>query len=267
MLYAGSREIEERVVELLAQGRATVKNLLATLDQEGMDVSLRGVYKAVDQLTKAGVVLKIGRQVMLNHEWAQGVADKLGTPTVPLIAPGERAAYTFTSLDHLDAFWKSTVLPLERALSVKEVFIYNPHSFWALLPARKTSEETFFSHFGPRQQGFLTIGAESPADLAVKRQFQSDHLQIDLRPLVSIRPTDHVTVLGSYIILTRLSQALASKIDALYASGRAAEEFLPELAYICAKPGKLRFVIENNPKKTELLRRSLARNFYFKRPE
>lgn len=267
MLYAGSNEIEERVVELLVEGRATIKTLLAEVNKEGENVSLRGVYKAVTNLITAGVVLKVGKKVMLNHEWAQGVADRLGAPVVPLIAPGERAVYSFTSLEHLDAFWKSTILPLERVIATKEVFIYNPHSFWALLPARKASEEAFFAHFGPQQQGFLSIGGDTAADLELKRAYQSEFLQINLGKVASIRDTDHVTVLGPYIILTRLSKAVANRMDALYASGKEVHEFLPELQKICAKPGKVRFVLENNPKKAEKLRRSLARDFYFRRPE
>ncbi|MFA7302647.1 MAG: hypothetical protein WC030_02770 [Candidatus Paceibacterota bacterium] len=267
MLYAGSKEIEERVVEVLVEGRETVKSLLAYLNTERKDVSLRGVYKAVTNLTKAGVVLKVGKKVMLNHEWVQGVADRLGAPAVPLIARGERAVYTFTSLDHLDAFWKSTVWPLERAVEAREVFFYNPHDFWALLPARKESEEAYYRHFGPEQQGFFTIGSESQADLTFKRTYQTEFLQINLGKITSIRSTDHVTVLGSYIILARLSKAVAERIDALYASGKTAEGFLPELLKICARPGKIRLVLENNPKKADKLKKLLAKDFYFRRPE
>jgi len=264
MLYAGSSEIEERVVELLVEGQATVKALLEKLNSGEDGASLRGVYKAVENLTRAGVVLKVGKKVMLNHEWAQGVADRLGAPAVPLIAPGERAVYTFTSLDHLDAFWKSTILPLEQVIPAKEVFIYNPHSFWALLPDRKASEEAFFAHFGPQQQGFLTIGGESPVDLELKRAYQSEYMQINLGNTASMRGTDHVTVLGPYVILTRLSKAVAERIDALYASGKTAEGFLPELLKICARPGKIRFVLESNPKKADKLKKLLAKDFYFR---
>jgi len=266
MLYAGSNEIEERVVELLAEERATIKSLTANLNK-GERVSLRGVYKAVHNLIEAGVVLKVGKRVMLNHEWAQSVADKLGTPVVPLIATGEWAVYTFTSLDHLDAFWKTTILPLEQSLSAREVFIYNPHSFWIHLPARKESEDAFFAHFGADQQGFLTIGGEFAGDLALKRAYQNEYLQIELKNIGSFRRTDHVTILGPYVITTRLSKAVSERMDALYASGRSVEEFLPELLQICAKPGKIRFVLENNPTKAEKLRRTLSKDFYFRRPE
>lgn len=266
MLYSAHKEVEDRVVELLTEGRLTIKTICARLSAEHK-ISLRGVYKAVNKLIAGGVLLKVGKKVLLDDEWAGRVVEKLAAPSVPLIGSGERAVYTFTSLEHLDAFWKSTVLPLERAIEAKEVFFYNPHDFWALLPARKESEEAYYRHFGPQQHGFLTIGGESAADLAFKRTYQSDYLQVDLRRIPSFRDTDHVTLLGPYIITTRLSKALSARIHALYESGRVAEEFLPELVNICANPGKLRFVLENNPKKAEKLRRALARNFYFKRPE
>lgn len=266
MLYTSAHDIEDRVVEKLAEGWATVKALAQSLGEESK-VSLRGVYKAVDQLIGSGVAIKVGRKVMLNHEWAQGVADKLAAPATPLIGPQERLSYTFTSLEHLDTFWKSTVLPLERTAEVRELFIYNPHSFWILLPGRKESEESFFNHFGPQQAGFLTVGGETAADLEFKRTYQHDYLQIDLRPLASIRRTDHISVLGPYIITTRLSKNLVERMDALYEASMATEKLLPELMKLYARAGKMKIIIEHSSGKAEKLRRTLARNFYIKRPE
>lgn len=266
MLYTSAHDIEDRVVEKLAEDRATIKTLAQSLGEEER-VSLRGVYKAVDQLIASGVALKVGKKVILNHEWAQAAASKLAAPTAQLIGPQERISYTFTSLEHLDTFWKSTVLPLERTTGVRELFIYNPHSFWILLPGRKESEESFFNHFGPQQAGFLTIGGETAADWEFKRTYQHDYLQIDLRPLASIRRTDHVTVLGPYIITTRLSKSLVERMDALYAASMATEMLLPELMKLYARPGKMKIIIEHSSGKAEKLRRTLARNFYIKRPE
>jgi hypothetical protein len=264
MLYSGHRELEDKIVEMLAEERLTVKTICSQVSAEHA-VTLRAVYKAVNKLTLAGVVLKAGKRVMLNHEWAERVAGKLGVPSVPLIEPGERVTHTFASLDNLDAFWKSTVLPLEKTTQAKEIFFYNPHDFWALLPSRRESEAAYYKHFGPEQQGFFTIGGESAADLAFKRLYQTDYLQINLGNIASIKWTDHVTVLGPYIILTRLSKSVSDRIDTLYSTGKSPEELLPGLLRICARPGKLRLSIENNAKKAEKLRKMLARDFYFRR--
>jgi hypothetical protein len=264
MLYSGDRELDDKIVELLAEGRLTIKSICAQVSPEH-PVTLRAVYKVVNKLTSAGVVLKVGKRVMLNQEWTAGVAGKLGVPSVPLIAPGERIVHIFTSLDNLDTFWKSMVLPLEKTIHAKEIFFYNPHDFWALLPSRRASEDAYYTHFGSEQQGFFTIGGESAADLAFKRQYQTDYLQINLGNISSIKRTDHVTVLGSYVILTRLSKSVSDQIDALYSSGKSSEELMPALLSICAKPGKLRLSIENNPKKAEKLRKVLARDFYFRK--
>ncbi len=262
MLYSNSREIEDRVVELLTEGRLTIKSIAARI-REDKKISLRGVYKAVNTLIADGVLIKTGKRVMLDQEWAARVTEKLGTPAMQTIETGERAVYTFTSLGHLDAFWKSTVLPLERSISAKEVFFYNPHDFWAYLPARRESEDAYYQHFSQEQSGFLTIGADSRADLDFKRAYQHEYLQINLKNIASIRRTDHVTVLGPYIITIRLSKSLSDRLDALYASGREIAELLPEIEKIVGKPGKIRFVLENNPTKAEKLRKMLSRDFYF----
>ncbi|PIR83004.1 hypothetical protein COU19_02450 [Candidatus Kaiserbacteria bacterium CG10_big_fil_rev_8_21_14_0_10_56_12] len=264
MLYGGNREIEDRVLELLVDDRQTIKALCAKISIEHK-VSLRGVYKAVNKLVAAGVLLKVGKKVLLSDEWATRVSTALGAVSAPVLSTGERLTYTFTSLEHLDEYWKSTVLPLQRALHPREVFFYNPHCFWSLLPARRESEEAYYRHFGPEEQGFLVVSGTSPADEGFRRAYQSEFFQIELRGLTSFRKTDHVTVLGSHIVTTRLSSTLAAGIAALYDSGRGVGDFPPELLALCARPGKVKFVLENNPSKADTLRKALARNFYFRR--
>jgi hypothetical protein len=83
----------------------------------------------------------------------------------------------------------------------------------------------------------------------------------------SLRRTDHVTVLGPYIISTRLSKALTGRIDTLYASGQSATLLTPDIIRECVRPGKLRLILEHNAVKAEKLRRILARNFYFRQPD
>ena len=264
MLFSALKSVEDRTVELAAGTRMTIKSLHAALVKEE-HLSLRAVYKTVHKLINAGVLLKVGKQIMIDHEWAKGVSEMLSTTPAPLLSSNERAVYTFVSVEHLDAFWKTVTLPLENSISAREIFFYNPHNFWAYLPARKQSEDAYYRHFSDKRYGFFTIGGDSRADAEFKRAYQNEHLQIDLRDITLFRRTDHVTILGPMIITVRLAKGISERIDGLYTSGRSMEDVLPEIIRICQKPGKIRFVIENNPTKAEKLKKALARNFYFKR--
>lgn len=267
VIYSKESNLEDRILELVANERMALKSIYENLGRKD-SLSLRAVYKSVNKLIAAGVILKVGKQVMIDHEWARRVSDRLVTPTAPLLANKERAVYTFVTMEHLDAFWKTVVLPLEQATSANEIFFYNPHNFWAYLPARKASEDAYYQHFSDTgRHGFFTIGGNSRADTEFKRGYQNEHLQIDLRDIALFRRTDHVTILDSMIVTVRLSNAVSERIDKLYASGKSLEDIFPEIVRICQKPGKIRFMLENDSTKAGKLKKVLARNFYFKLSE
>lgn len=264
MLYSKDATVEDRIVELAADTRITIRFLHGLLVAEH-DLTLRAVYKAVNKLIDAGVLLKVGKQVMVDQEWARHVGEMLGSTPALSLSRNERAVYSFISVEHLDAFWKTVMLPLERSISAREIFFYNPHNFWAYLPARKQSEDAYYKHFSSTGcHGFFTIGGDSRPDAEFKREYQNEHLQVDLRDITLFRRTDHITITGSLIITVRLSKGISERIDKLYRTGGSIEDILPEIIRICERPGKIRFVLENNPTKAGKLRKALARNFYFK---
>lgn len=267
MLFSHTNTLEDRIVELIADAGLTIKSIHSKLEKEEK-LSLRAVYKAVHKLIDAGVLLKVGKKIMIDQEWAQNVAGRIGSASEPLLSNGERAVYTFVTIEHLDAFWKTVVLPLEKSTSPREIFFYNPHNFWAYLPARKQSEDAYYQHFSNTERyGFFTVGGDSVADMEFKRGYQNERLQIDLRNITLLRRTDHTTIVGPMIIIVRLAKGVSERIDKLYTSGRNIKDMLPEIVEICRRPGKIRFVIENNPVKAEKLKKILARNFYFKQPK
>jgi hypothetical protein len=263
MLFSRQEDLEDRIIRLALGGRVSVKALHAELAVGGK-LSLRAVYKAVDKLIEAGVLLKAGKRVLVDEEWARRVGEQLRTPgpfTVP--SSGEHLAYTFRSLAHLDAFWKTVVLPIEEASATKEIFFYNPHNFWAYMPERKESEAAYYAHFSQNQHGFLTLGGETELDKQFKREFQSEYFQIDTREVPALRRSDHLTLIDSLILTVRLPRRLTARIDELYASGREVKDMLPELLAACGASGNTRFTLENSPAKAAKLKKLLSKNFYF----
>jgi len=230
-------------------------------------LTLRAVYKAVNQLIASGVLLKVGKVVQIDQEWLRKLRSEVSPSATLSLAPGERVSYSFTSIEHLDAFWKTIALGLEEHERDGQVFFYNPHDFWAYVPGRKESEETYYRHFAEaRIHAFLTIGGTTPADMEFKRQYQNEYLQIDARDISALGRTKHLTVLGDFVITVRVGRALAAEIDALYARGTSTEAIAPELETLYQTPARIRFTLEHSPGKAKKFRKLLSRNFYFRRP-
>lgn len=265
MIYSRRKKLEDEVVELAAREPLTVKTLHGRLKAGDQKLSLRAVYKAVDHLIEAGVLLKVRQRVMIDQEWVREVSTKLAPPLSAPLGPGEKATYTFTSIAHLDAFWKSIVLQLEAYEQDGLVLFYNPHNFWAYVPERRGSEDAYYRHFAEsRIHAFFTVGGDTPADMEFKRAYQDEYLQIDARNMPSYPRNVHLTVMGDYIITVRLPKAMAARIDRLYETGKPIEELLPAIMEAYQSPGNIRFVLEHNPQKTRKLRKPLSLNFYFK---
>ncbi len=267
MIFTTQETLEDRIIRLVLEEKASIKALHQRLAGEEK-LSLRAVYKAVDKLIGAGVLIKAGQRVVLSAEWAGRVVEGLQTSPLSVLGEGERAVYTFASMEHLDAFWKTVVLPLEAAAEEKEIFFYNPHDFWAYLPERRESEDAYYRHFAATgRHGFLVVGGESLADREFKRTYQNENFQIDTRNVSSLARRDHLTILGPLVITVRLPKKLAAHIDDLYASGKAMSALLPSVLEACRAPGTLRFVLENHPAKAKRIKQLLAKNFYFKQHE
>jgi hypothetical protein len=267
MLYSRQRTLEDEIIDCVLPGPITVKALHGKLAARRGHVSLRGVYKAVDQLIEAGALLKSGKRVRIDEEWKRAVSAKLSPPAAAPLGEGERAAYIFTSIGHLDAFWKTIALQLEAYEKDGQIFFYNPHNFWAYVPDRRESEAAYYRHFDEaRKHAYFTVGGETEGDREWKRAYQTEHLQIDTRPLGGVPRNSHLTIMGDFIISVRLPKAMALAIDDAYGSGKNMAEILPKIAEALKSPGNIRLVLEHNPRRAAKLRRALSLNFYFKKP-
>ena len=267
MIFSRTETLEDLIVRQALASNISIKELHSELSR-GSKLSIRAIYKSVDKLLDAGVLLKVGKRVIVDAEWKRTITERLKTQPIATPSVGERITHSFVSFGHLDSFWKTVVLPIEEKDSSTEIFFYNPHDFWAYMPERKGSEEAYYSHFTTeKRRGFFTLGGEFEADMDFKRKYQDEYLQIDTREVAYLKRNEHLTLMGSLIITVRLSRMIAARIDELYASNRSIKDILPELLAVCRAPGTIKFIIENNPTKAKKLRKILARNFYFPQPK
>ncbi|MBA3789462.1 hypothetical protein H0X32_03700 [Patescibacteria group bacterium] len=266
MLYSRDLKLEDHITQLLVSSPYQIKKLHEKLVGDDRSLSLRAVYKVVGNLIDAGVLLKVGKVVRVNEEWVREMRSKLVSNMVPQLSPGERMSYSFTSMNHLDTFWKTIVLQLEEYERDGQIFFYNPHNFWVYLPDRKESESAYYGHFAKsRLHAFFTVGGESSADKEFKRQYQNEYLQIDARDVPYFPRSNHLTILGDHVITVRIGKILSGLIDKAYKAEMSGSQLQFELERQYVLPFTSRFVLEHNPQKARRLKTMLSRNFYFPR--
>lgn len=259
MLYSKHETLEDTLVQLLLKGPYSIKELHQTVSKHE-SVSLRAIYKATDALIDAGVAFKVGKKLWINQEWIRELRERL-SPSVPLLSPGERIVYTFTSIEHLNIFWKTVAFQLEESSNGRP-FFYNPHNFWAYIPELKDSEDEYYIQFlEEKKHAYFVVGGTSEADREFKRDYQNGYFQIDARIVPSLGRRDHITVLGDFVITARLSQSLSKRIDELYDSDQPLEKIQSGILAAYRSDVKVRLVFEHNADKAAKLRKLLSQNF------
>lgn len=261
MLYSTKANLEDKLVEALLGGPASIKKLRAIVSTPENVASLRGVYKAVSSLIDAGVLLKVGKQIWINQQWARNLRERLAT-SIPFLSPGERAVYIFNSVQHLDVFWKTIAFQFEEHEQSGRIFFYNPHNFWAYIPELKESENEYYAHFAKtKKRAFFTVGGATEADRAFKREYQNEFLQIDVRDVPSLGRRDHITILGDFVITARMSQKLAKQLDNIYSSGESVEMSMQKILTAYRADANVRLTIEYNGLKAKKLIKLLSPHF------
>lgn len=261
MLFSIKETLEDLVVRMLLNGPQTIKTLHYQVLSH-TKVSQRAVYKSVHQLLNAEVLLRGGNKIWLNEEWLRRIRENLSTP-LPQFSKNERAEYRFTTIDHLDSFWKTIAFQLEGYERNTPVFFYNPHNFWAYVPNRKQSEDAYYAHFLTIQKpAYFTVGGTNSADFQFKKRYQHEFLHIHPRNLVGFNRRDHITVAGDHIVTVRLPLSVAKHIDTIYETNQLIEDILPAILEEYSLRGEVRLRIERNAIKAARLRSLLSRDFH-----
>ena len=266
MLGGREKKLADRLVERIIESPSTIKTLIAELTEGGP--SSRAIYKAIANLLRDGVLVKVGKVVRMNPEWRAAASNLLHRPSTLRLNPGERLAYRFASIANLQAYFQEHASSLRELERDGQIFFYTPHNFWIYLPAQQKCQETYHRHFTEQKlHAFFTVGESMAADRSFKHAYQSEFLQIHTEHRAEFPRTNHVAVLAEHILSIRLPRQVAGAIDALYASGREVADFLPELLTLLQKPAPIHLLLEHNGARARALKRSLSLPFYFWKPQ
>ncbi len=267
MIFATNESLEDSIIRLLSDKSASPQEIYELILSEGKNPSIQAVYKAIRSLTKASVIVKSGKYISISREWSEKFIALLASPSsLPPLAEGESVSYSYNSLVNLDAYWKHLMKSLEERYSGHPAIIYNPFGIWLHLAERLRSETDYLNAFErEKRYGFLVIGNGSVFDAHLKQSFQNDYLQIDTWQKSSFKTNEYFTVIGDYVITTKIGEKLHKKILDFYKNSSTKENASALLNKLLQTPDKAKIKLEHTTKKAKALRKQLLKNFYLPR--
>lgn len=264
MLLSKKESLEDRLTRILLTNEQSAKSLIKQVQNDGITVTIQGIYKALRGLIEEEIILKRGNLYSLSEEWRETVINIFQeTQNRFELAEGESIRFDLASLIHLDQQWKNIVLPLHNAHPKIPVFFYNPHEIWIHLnESRKKSEYEYYASFAENKtHAFCLFGGNTIHDIAIKKELQNEYLQIAVG-IQQFQKTDYPTIFGDYIITTRLSKRLSEEIENAYKESVNKLSLESRLQKIGIEKKKVKLIIERDREKAKKLRKKLSKEFF-----
>lgn len=263
MLLGTTKTLSDHILEALLEKEGTALSIETWLKSKNIKVTIQGVYKALRELIKEDIVIKHKKFYSINNVWREKVGELFSPKYQFKLSSGERVMYRFNKIIHLDAFWKSTLSDIQKETGDYPTFDAVPHQFWFYADGRRESEVEYHTSFDTKKiHLFSIIGGTTAMDKKMKSVMQSEYHQVHLTDKSPFAIRDNITVMDSYIIVTKISSTLATAIDTAYKNISNEHELAKKLNELYKKPGIIKLTIENNQKKAMMFRKKMSHNFY-----
>ena len=266
MLLGTKKTLYDHITEALLQKSHTAIELGLYLKDKNVPATVQGIYKALRELISEDVVVKQGMQYVISNVWREKAVGLFAPKSRFKLSPGEDAIYRFKRLDHLDAFWKHVLADIEIEIGNYPTFHFTPHQFWSLVPGRKESEQEFYKNFEDHNiYSYTVIGGTTHLDKIARDSLKNNFHQIHLDEHININRRDHISILGSYVVTTRISGRLAQHIDMAYETEQDEKNIEKLISELFKKLGSVTMIVEHNEHKAQKLRKRLAQDFHIPR--
>lgn len=262
MIGSHIKTLKENILEWLLKENMNSKELLAQAQRNGHSVTLQAIYKQIKALMEEEVVIKNKQHYIVSNEWRQSMVRLLDVQSVPLPNTDEKFTYKFTSLTHLDSYWKHLVQAIMYMSPEMAIFSYCPHQIWPYVPKRMESEKNIVrSHQESNTYNYFILGGNTELDKKYRRIFSKDFFKVELLPNTETKRHIHLTIIGNIIVSSYIHKNRAQSIDKVYASDVDTKEQVKQLIAILEQDQLCKIIIENNPKKAEIYRKRYSQAF------
>lgn len=263
MLLGTKKTLCDHIMEALLEKPYSVIELEHYLQEQKVRPTVQGIYKAFRELIKEGIVVKEKKTYLISSVWREKLQERVSKQVRLKLSAGEETVHRFNKIDHLDAFWKHTMHDIQSEWKEFPVFHANPHNFWYLVPGRRDSEQEYYENFVKTETPvFSLIGGTTAFDKKLKQLIHDDFQKFHFDESFPFNRRDHLSVVGPYIVTTRISIQLANQIDQLYKVCNTEQELTEKSIPLFKKYRSVTMTIEHNETKAKKLTKRIATNFY-----
>jgi len=266
MLLGTKKTLYDHITEALLGGSLDVSQIQSYLASRKVPASVQGIYKTLRELVSEDIVVKQKKNYLINSVWRNKLDEMVSQKTPFKLFPGEEVSYKFNTIENTDAFWKHTFQDIEAEAKLFPVFHFTPHQYWLMIPSRKQSEEEYYARYDAEKiYCFSIIGGTTPFDNQRKKELVTPFHQVTVDTNSGFNRRDHLSVIGPYIIITRVSVTLARVTDRLYETCFTEKELAEKLEPEFKKHGSVTMTVEHNEEKAKKLRKKMSADFHIPR--
>lgn len=263
MLLGTKKTLYDHITEALLDESMTVSRIMDYLADKKIPATVQGIYKTLRELISEDIVVKQKKMYLVNNVWREKMTDMVSRRIRFTLSPQEMVTYRFNKLDHMDAFWKHTLADIEMEVGTFPVFHFTPHQFWSYVPGRRESEAEYYADLKKHEtHAYTIIGGTNPSDKIAQAFLKTDFHQVHMDALAPFNRRDHLSVIGPYIITTRVSVTLARATDHLYAACSTEQELTEKLEPVFKKSGNIIMTVEHDETKAKKLRKQMSKEFH-----
>lgn len=251
MIGGGNNNTKELIVNLLSKNPdiQTIKKLHQKI-QKYREISLQSVNTAVHKLVKETVLIKEKTKISLNREWIINLQEMFADYPYLNLHDGDSLKYNFESLQDLDIRWKHIAYQLIYLFPEAPIFMSAPHDIWSYVTNRTFSQLKMYSLFGNKKRNlYYVLHRQTDHDVNFKKYLknlsQKNHVEFLRIPKLE---HSYITIIGDYIIETRLDKRFADKIDIIYETSSSQETLERGLSKLFRNPIKCSTSIRRNKK-------------------
>lgn len=266
MLLGTKKTLYDHITEALLGKPMSVSQIKNYLISQKVPATIQGIYKTLRELIHENVVVKQKTNYLVSSVWRSRLNNLVSNRLGFKLLSGERLMYRFSKVDSYDMFWKHMIQDIQTELETYPVFHADPHNFWYLVPGREESEIEYYKAFETtRTHVFSIIGGTTLFDKKLKQDHSHNYQQYYFDNHYPFNRRDHLSVIGPYIITTRVSVSLARVTDRLYETCFTEQELSEKLEPEFKKHGTVVMTVEHNEEKAKAMRKKMSKDFHIPR--
>ncbi len=220
--------------------RIKVSDLHKTLRAQKIDITLQHLYRIINKMVSAQMMIKEHGNLSLNRLWIRNLGlfadsaiaalEKKDSPMTLPSKEGQHVTLTADSLSSMQAVWYDLLVHLREHLGKDQnrVYKYYSHAWWLLLDTKKTAR--FYKAIASRGiTCYWLLGNDTFLDRLATKDFQSIvHISTARR---AVFPTEgyNVNVYGDYVLECIFPSHIGKHLELLFTKITSTKDYDPVL--------------------------------------